>query len=76
VTISGVIIRSISSMDPVLCLNLNEQPFSGPDEGRGAYCSFSILNPAITIERHGGEYHVTARFNLETTILGYEEQKK
>jgi hypothetical protein len=65
-----------SSMARVLCIDLDSQSYSGPAGGRGAYTSFSVLDPAITIERHGGKYHVTARFNLETNILRYSVLKR
>jgi hypothetical protein len=66
--------------------NLPNQYFLGPQEkvfkwarrgkGEGAYASLSILEPVITVERHGDEYHVAARFNIETTILGYGSKSK
>jgi hypothetical protein len=30
----------------------------------------------IMIERHHRKYHIAARFNVETTILRYEAQKR
>jgi hypothetical protein len=40
------------------------------------YASISILDPIITIERHHQKYHVAARFNIETTILNYENRTR
>ena len=61
---------------PFLCYDLENQYFQGPAKGGGAYASISILDPMITIERHHGKYHIAARFNVETTILCYEAQKR
>jgi hypothetical protein len=62
---------------PILCLDLENQLDlqSQHVEGR-PYASVSVLDPAITIERHGGKYHIAARFNLETTILDYHAKKR
>jgi len=55
---------------------IKDQHFKGPRKGKGAYASVFVLDPAITVERHGEEYHFAARFNLETTILRYNTQKR
>ena len=47
----------------------------GP-KGKRPYASICILDPVITVERHDEKYHVAARFNIETTILHYEMQKR
>lgn len=44
-------------------------------KGTAPYTSVCILDPCITIERHGGKLHVAARFNIETTILQYHSKK-
>ena len=62
--------------EPVRCLNVANQYFKGPKEGKGPYASISILDPVVTIELHGGKYHIAARFNVETTILYYNTKKK
>ncbi|KAE9368955.1 hypothetical protein N431DRAFT_513353 [Stipitochalara longipes BDJ] len=52
------------------------QHFKGPRRGSGAYASISVLDPIITIEHYNKAYHVAARFNIETTILGYDTRKR
>ena len=50
-----------------LCINLNDQEaILGPSSG--AYASFAILQPVITVELLDKEYHISARFNLQTNI--------
>lgn len=48
--------------------------FSGPKNA--PYASICVLDPLITVERHHGKYHVTVRFNIETTILDYHLHKR
>jgi hypothetical protein len=63
-----------SSMSNVQCYLLEDLSFAGPQNPSSKpYASISILDPIITVERHHGKYFVAARFNLETTILGYYE---
>ncbi|PVH89045.1 hypothetical protein DL98DRAFT_508886 [Cadophora sp. DSE1049] len=64
------------SQESILCLDLPDQYFRGPPTARKPYASIAILDPVVTIERHGGNYHIAARFNIETTILGYNEREK
>jgi len=40
------------------------------------YASISILDTVITVERHGENYHVAARFNIETTITDYHSNQR
>jgi hypothetical protein len=56
--------------------DLDNQYFKGPKEGRGAYASVCVLDPILTIEHRDKEYHVAVNFHLETTILGYDKQKR
>ncbi|PKX91164.1 uncharacterized protein P174DRAFT_454020 [Aspergillus novofumigatus IBT 16806] len=51
----------------IACFPVKDQWFRGPSSG--PYISIYLLDPLITVERHHGKYHITARFNLETTIL-------
>ncbi|KAF4213132.1 hypothetical protein CNMCM8980_007390 [Aspergillus fumigatiaffinis] len=51
----------------IACFPVKDQWFRGPSSG--PYVSIYVLDPLITVERHHGKYHITARFNLETTIL-------
>jgi hypothetical protein len=62
--------------EPVFMYSPENFYSKGPEDRRGAYASFCILDPLITVERHYGNYHVAARFNLETTILGYNIRKR
>jgi hypothetical protein len=55
--------------------SLENQYFNGPKE-KGAYASISVLDPIVTIERYRGKYHIAAAFNMETTILRYNTQKR
>ena len=48
----------------------------GPKESKRPYASIYIIDPVITVERHHGKYHVAVRFNIETTILHYEAQRR
>jgi hypothetical protein len=65
----------IAAKGKVLIYDLENQYFTGPRSRHGAYASVSILNPAITVERHHGKYYIAASFNTETTILRYSTQK-
>jgi len=56
--------------------DLENQSFKGPKKGRGAYASVCVLDPILTIEHRDKEYHVAVNFHLETTILGYNTQKR
>jgi hypothetical protein len=38
--------------------------------------SIGVLDPLITVERHHGKYHITARFHVETTIDDYNAHRK
>ncbi|KAL3477170.1 hypothetical protein BJX99DRAFT_257646 [Aspergillus californicus] len=53
---------------------IKDQWFKGPNGS--PYTSIGVLDPLITVERHHGKYHITARFNIETTILDYNMHKK
>ncbi|KAL2855657.1 hypothetical protein BJX68DRAFT_264013 [Aspergillus pseudodeflectus] len=57
--------------------HLQDLTFTGPqDAKRKPYASLAILDPIISIERRYGEYHIAARFNIETAILNYASQTK
>jgi hypothetical protein len=58
-----------------LYYNRENQHFKGPRGASGAYASISVLDPIIKIEHYNMAYHVAVRFNIETTILGYDTQK-
>lgn len=62
--------------EPALYVDLDDQYFVGPSNRKEAYASFHVLDPIITVERHGDEFHIAARFNIETTILGYGSRKR
>ena len=62
--------------NPILGIDLGDQHFIGPRQGEGAYTSLSILDPLITIELLGDEFRVSARFNIETTILSYDIRQR
>jgi hypothetical protein len=62
--------------EPITLYNLPDQHFKGPKKGRGPYASVSILDPVITVERHYGKYYIAARFNIETTMLGYDQRER
>ncbi|KAJ5641795.1 hypothetical protein N7490_005795 [Penicillium lividum] len=53
---------------------VKDQSLTGPDNA--PYTSTYVLDPLITVERHHGKYHITARFNIETTIVGYNLRKR
>jgi hypothetical protein len=57
-------------------IDLQDQYSLGPNNGKTPYASFCILDPVITVERHDGNLHIAARFNLETTILRYSSHKR
>jgi hypothetical protein len=62
---------------PIFCLDLkNQLDLQNLHVEAKLYASVSILDPVITIERHGGKYHIAARFNIETTILDYHSRKR
>jgi hypothetical protein len=63
-------------LDPAVQINLRDQSFSGPANAKVPYSSMCILSPSITIERHGDMIHIAARFNMETTILRYDSNKR
>ncbi|KAL3483945.1 hypothetical protein BJX62DRAFT_244422 [Aspergillus germanicus] len=64
----------------VAYFGLRDQWFRGPNantNAKGAPCvSIGVLDPLITVERHHGKYHITARFHLETTIVDYNAHRK
>ncbi|KAF2498534.1 hypothetical protein BU16DRAFT_615564 [Lophium mytilinum] len=60
----------------IKCCFLQNLSFTGPANASKPYVSISILDPIITIERHHGKYHIAARFNLETSILNYENHTR
>jgi hypothetical protein len=62
--------------EPALFVDLADQHFIGPNDGKGPYSSFCILDPVITVERHDKKFHIAARFNIETTVLRYNAQKR
>ena len=72
----GRIASKQASPSQIQCYRLRSLSFHGPREGLEPYISLSILDPIITIERHRGKYHIAARFNLEITILNYENQTR
>ncbi|KAJ0414716.1 hypothetical protein BJY00DRAFT_20113 [Aspergillus carlsbadensis] len=60
----------------VAYFGLRDQWFRG-STAKGAPCvSIGILDPLITVERHHGKYHITARFHVETTIADYHAHRK
>ena len=63
-------------LQPVSRCDLPNQYFTGPRNGQGVYASAHILDSIITIERHDGNYHIAASFNVETTILQYDSNKR
>jgi hypothetical protein len=68
--------RSLGGKDPYLSAPLKNQYLHKPEHSKRAYVSISILDPAITIERHHERYHIAARFNFETTILQYDTRQR
>lgn len=54
-------------------LDLQDTPFPSLKK---PYASVSVLDTVITVERHGGNYHVSARFNIETTIEDYNSRER
>jgi hypothetical protein len=52
---------------------VKDQWFTGPKNA--PYASICVLDPLMTVERHHGQYHITARFNIETTVLEYDLRK-
>jgi len=62
--------------EPICCFDLPDLHFGGPRATNTPYMSVAILDSHITIERHGGNYHIASRFNLETTILDYHIREK
>ena len=54
---------------------IRNEELIGPTDGQ-PYASICVLDPLITVERHSNNYHITARFHLETTILGYSTHKR
>ncbi|KAL2786294.1 hypothetical protein BJX66DRAFT_328664 [Aspergillus keveii] len=62
----------------VAYFGLRDQWFKGPNaNAKGAPCvSIGVLDPLITVERHHGKYHITARFHVETTIVDYNAHRK
>jgi hypothetical protein len=61
--------------EPILCLDLPNQ-YLEQRAIKDPHASVAILDPVVMIERHGGNYHISARFNLETAIVGYHNQRK
>jgi hypothetical protein len=60
----------------VAYFGLRDQWFRGPN-AKGTPCvSIGILDPLITVERHNGKYHITARFHVQTTIIDYNTHRK
>jgi hypothetical protein len=66
--------KDVSSKEPLLLYGLPDDSFKGPE--KSAYISFCVLEPCITIERQGENFHIAARFNIETSILRYNSRKK
>ncbi|KAH8689197.1 hypothetical protein BGW36DRAFT_433961 [Talaromyces proteolyticus] len=63
---------------PAMYIDLKDQFFEGPQDYSGRnrlYASFGVVEPIITVEKHAGKLHISARFNLETTILNYSSHK-
>ncbi|KAL3449639.1 hypothetical protein BJX65DRAFT_272776 [Aspergillus insuetus] len=58
----------------VAYFTLKDQCFRGPYPA--PYTTVCVLDPLITVERHHGKYHITARFNVETSILDYHVNKR
>ena len=63
-------------LDSVQWYPLRNLTSVGPKESKRPYASICIIDPVITVERHDEKYHVAVRFNMETTILHYETQKR
>jgi len=72
----GPTVNTLAAEEPAMFVDLEDQYFLGPDNGKEPYTSFCILDSIITVERHGKEIHIAARFNIETTILRYSSQKR
>lgn len=62
--------------EAAIFIDLQDQCFLGPKNRKSPYASFCILDPVITVEKHDGNLHIAARFNLETTILRYSSHKR
>ena len=62
--------------EPAMFIDIQDQYSSGPKDRKSRYASLCILDPVITVERHDGNLHIAARFNLETTILRYSSHKR
>jgi hypothetical protein len=60
----------------VAYFGLRDQWLRGSNARGAPYVSIGILDPLITVERHHGKYHITARFHVETTIVDYSAHKK
>ncbi|KAJ6164040.1 hypothetical protein N7470_002712 [Penicillium chermesinum] len=60
----------------VAYFGLRDQWFRGQNAKGAPYVSIGVLDPLITVERHHGKYHITARFHVETTIIDYKAHGK
>jgi len=59
-----------------LLYNLLDQHLKSPRKRRGPYISVSILDPVIIVERYYKKYYIAAKFNIEMTILGYNQYER
>jgi hypothetical protein len=60
----------------VLFIDMCDQgPMSGPLD-REPYVTYAILQPVVTVERFEEYYHISARFNLQTSITGFEKYQE
>lgn len=63
-------------IEPAMIVNLDDQFPIGPETASNPYTSVGVLAPCITIERHGQQLHIAARFNIETTIQNYSSANR
>jgi hypothetical protein len=69
-------LREHPPKEPAIFVDLQDQYSIRPNDEKGPYSSFYILDPVITVERHDKEIRIAARFNIETTVLRYNSQKR
>ena len=69
-------LQEVLLLETFKSFDLENQHFKGPRRRQGEYASISVFDPIINIELLDGLYHIAARFNLETTILGYDSHRR
>jgi len=65
----------IDIKESVAYFRIRNEELIGPTDGP-PYASICVLDPLITVERHSNNYHIAARFHLETTILDYSTHER